>query len=41
MAFAKFQGNRFRIEREIGENQTIPANYEFGYIPLLVFAICT
>ena len=31
MTFAKFKENRFRIDGEIGENHTIPVNYDFGY----------
>ena len=29
-AFAKLEGNRFRIDGEIGENRAIPFNYDFG-----------
>ena len=35
LTFGKFQGNRFRIDGEIGENYTIPVNCVFEHILLL------
>ena len=34
MAFANFQGNRFKIHGEIGENHAIIFNLTFFYKPI-------
>ena len=39
MAFAKFQENRFRIDREIAENHAILVKLDGEYIHIKVYKI--